>query len=238
MNRDYAKYLLDKTRQDYNLIAEDFSRTRASVPEELGKWIFQYIFAGEKVLDWGCGNGRFYEIFEKAGVDYFGIDVSEKLIEIAKNQYPRAKFQVTPAFNLPFPNNFFDKILSIAVFHHIPSKEFRLKFLKEAKRVLKPDGLLILTVWNLNPLRMILIGEWKRFFSFVNFSILKILGKSKLDFKDFYIPWRKVCQRYVHCFSKSEIEDLVKESELKIEEISILKSQKTKESNIYLIAKK
>jgi len=238
MDREYAEYLLKKTEEDYNLIADDFSRTRAFVPEELKNWIFQYIFSGEKVLDWGCGNGRFYGIFEKIGVDYFGIDVSEKLIEIAKNQYPRAKFQATSSFNLPFPDNFFDKILNIAVFHHIPSKEFRLKFLKEVKRILKPDGLLILTVWNLNPLRMILIWEWKRFFSFIKFSILKILGKSKLDLKDFYIPWRNLCQRYVHSFSKSEIEDLVKESELKIEEIGILKSQKTKESNIYLIAKK
>jgi ubiquinone/menaquinone biosynthesis C-methylase UbiE len=238
MEREYAEYLIKKIREDYNLIAEDFSRTRAFVPEEFKKWVLQYIFTGEKVLDWGCGNGRFYEIFAKMGVDYFGVDVSEKLIKIAKKQYSRAKFQVISSFNLPFPDNFFDKILSIAVFHHIPSQEFRLKFLKEARRVLKTDGILILTVWNLNPLRMVLIGEWKRFLSFLRFSILKILGKSKLDFRDFYIPWRNLCQRYVHCFSKGELEDLAKESGFKIEEIGVLKSQKTKESNIYLIAKK
>jgi ubiquinone/menaquinone biosynthesis C-methylase UbiE len=236
MEKEYAEYLLKKTKQNYNLIAEDFSRTREYIPEERKKLLLQYIMPGERVLDWGCGNGRFYEALKE--IDYYGVDISEKMIEIAKAKYPKAKFQVVEPLSLPFPNNFFDKIFSFAVFHHIPSDRFRLQFLKEARRVLKPEGFLILTAWNLNPLRMILIGEEKRFFSFIKFSILKILGKSKLDFKDFYIPWRNLCQRYVHCFSKSEIKNLVKESELKIEEIGILKSHKTKESNIYLVAKK
>ena len=238
MNPDYAEYLLEKIRQDYNLIAEDFSRTRAFVPEELKNFILQHIFAGEKILDLGCGNGRFYEIFEKMGVDYFGVDVSEKLIEIAKNKYPQAKFQVTPALNLPFPNNFFDKILSVAVFHHLPSAEFRLRYLKEARRILKPEGLLVLTVWNLNPFKMFLIGEWERALSFLKFSILKIFGKSRLDFGDFYIPWQKTCQRYIHYFTKKELQRLIEKSELKTKEIGIIKSSQTKESNIYLVAEK
>jgi len=238
MDRDYAEYLLKKTKEDYNKISEDFSRTRAFVSEEFKNWLLQYAFPGEKILDWGCGNGRFFEIFEKLGVDYFGIDISEKLIEIAKNKYPQTKFQVTSAFNLPFPDNFFDKIFSLAVFHHIPSEEFRLKFLKEAKRILKPKGLLILTVWNLNPFQMFLIGKWERALNFFKFSILKILGLSKLDFEDFYIPWRNICQRYVHYFTKNELKRLIEKSEFKIKEIGILKSQKTKESNIYLITEK
>jgi len=41
----------------------------------------------------------------------------------------------------------------LAVLHHIPSLEFRLEFLKEAKRVLRLGGLLILTVWDLKEKR-------------------------------------------------------------------------------------
>lgn len=238
MDKEYAKYLLAKIKDDYNLIAEDFSRTRAFVPKKLKNWICQYIFAGEKVLDWGCGNGRFYQVFKNLGVDYFGIDISEKLIEIAKNKYPKAKFQVASSFNLSFPDNFFDKILSIAVFHHIPSEEFRLRFLKEAKRILKPEGILVLMVWSLNPFKMLLIGQWKRTLSFFKFLILKIFGRSKLDFKDFYIPWGKTCQRYVHYFTKDELQRLIEKAELKIKEIGILRGPKTKESSIYLIAGK
>ncbi len=238
MNREYAEYLLKNTKKDYNLIAQDFSRTRAFVPEDFKNWLIQYVFSGEKVLDWGCGNGRFYELFQDYSVDYYGVDISEKMIEIAKTQYPKAKFQVVDPLSLPFPNNFFDKVFSFAVFHHIPSEEFRLQFLKEAKRILKPGGLLILTVWNLNPLKMILFGEWKRFLRFLKYLILKISGRSKLDSKDFYLPWGNICLRYIHYFTKNELKNLAEKSNFRLKEIGILKSQKTKESNIYLIAEK
>lgn len=236
MDKDYAKYLLEKTHKDYNQIAEDFSKTREYISEEIKNLLLQYIMPGERVLDWGCGNGRFNEIFQNT--DYYGVDVSEKMIKIAKNKYPNAKFKVVDPLKLPFPNNFFDKIFSLAVFHHIPSEKFRLQFLEEGKRVLKPNGIFIITVWNLNPLRMIFIGEWKRALLFIKYIFLKIFGKIKIDFKDFFIPWRDVCLRYIHCFSLSELKKLAQKSNLQIKKAGILKSQKTKETNIYIILKK
>jgi cyclopropane fatty-acyl-phospholipid synthase-like methyltransferase len=44
-------------------------------------------------------------------------------------------------------DNEFDRIISIAVLQHIPSKKYRIKFLKECLRVLNIEGKLILTVW-------------------------------------------------------------------------------------------
>ena len=149
MNRDYAQYLLKKTTQDYNLIAERFARAREKPWSEFQFLFDDYLISGERVLDVGCGNGRFYQAMEDKKVDYFGVDSSEKLIKIAKKKYPQARFQVAEALNLPFPQNFFDKVYSIAVLQHIPSQEFRLQFLGEARRVLKPNRLLILTAWNL-----------------------------------------------------------------------------------------
>ena len=114
MDIDYAKKLLEKTRQDYNLIAEDFSRTRSQVWEEL-KFLENYANENEKILDLGCGNGRLYELFREKTVDYYGVDFSEGLIEIARKRYPQFKFQVADAFNLPFSADFFDKVFNIAV---------------------------------------------------------------------------------------------------------------------------
>ncbi len=241
MNKEYAEYLLNKTKEDYNLIADDFSRTRSSIPEDFKNWLNQYIIFGEKVLDWGCGNGRFCEIFKDT--DYYGVDVSEKLIKVAKTQHPKAKFQVINLLDLPFPDNFFDKIICLAVLHHIPSEEFRIQFLKEGKRVLKPEGTLILTVWNLNPFRTILIGKWYRVFPLLTSTILKIFGISKLDFKDFFLPWRISLRRiiglrYFHWFSVNETEKLVQRIGFKIKECGVLKFKKSKETNIYLIAEK
>ena len=230
MDKDYAQYLLKKTIGDYNRIAEQFSSSRYSIWPELNLFK-EYIKEGERVLDSGCGNGRLLELFKDCNVDYIGIDNSEKLLEIARNKHPQQKFQLADSLSLPFPNDYFNKIFSIAVFHHIPSKELRLRFLKEAKRALRPDGLLILTVWNLWPRSKAL----KLIFKFAAF---KMLGKSKLDFGDIFVPWQKKTDRYVHCFTKNELKKIAKEAGFKIIKAGTLKRGEIKNCNIYLIVKK
>ena len=237
MDKNYAKYLLEKTRKDYNLIAEDFSNTRNFISEDI-IILSKYAKAGDKVLDLGCGNGRLSEAFEGKKIEYTGVDNSEKMIEIAKKRRLQAKFLVNHDLKVPFSNDYFDKVYCLAVFHHIPSKDLRIQFLDEIKRVLQPGGFIILTVWNLNPFKMILIGKKKRALSFFKHLILKVLGKSKLDFNDFFIPWKDACQRYVHYFTKGELKKLAEKSGFKIKKLGVSESPKTKESGIYLIGEK
>ncbi len=251
MEREYAEHLLKKTTENYNLIAEDYSRTRAFIPEDI-KALGNYTLEGERVLDSGCANGRLFEILRDKKVDYFGVDISKRLIEIAKEKYlyppqvfaeqkfgrARAKFQVTNALSLPFPDNYFDKIYSISVLHNIPSTEFQFRYLKEARRVLKPGGLLILRVWDF----------WKRRGALkliLKYTFLKLIGRhppaTQLDFFDVFVPWKNsegkiLIQRYFHCFTKRELENLVRESGLKIKES--WRGGKDPRTNIYLIAEK
>jgi len=230
MQKEYAEYLLKKTKEDYNLIAETFSQTRYSIWPEL-TFFRKYVKERERILDLGCGNGRLFELFKNRNVEYFGVDNVEKLIEIARKKYPEAKFLVGDALNLPFPDNYFDKVFSIAVFHHIPSGEFRLQFLKEVRRVLKQEGFLILTIW----------GLWRRATSLkllTKFTIFKIFGKSGLDFKDIFIPWQKTIDRYLHCFTKKELKNITKRAGFKIKEMGIFRRGETKNYNIYLITEK
>ena len=229
MDKEYAKYLLDKTREDYNAIADSFSNTRRFIWHGLEP-LYDYALPREKVLDLGCGNGRLLQIFKEIDINYTGTDSCEKLIEIAKKNYPSANFQVVDALNLPFPTNHFDKVYSVAVLHHIPSEELRLKFLEGIKRVLKPNGLLIITVWDL--------WRWWRMGIIFKFALLQTLGKSKLDFKDILVPWRDMCQRYIHCFTPNELEELIKKAEFKIKEAGILTVPHNKEKNFYIVAKK
>jgi len=230
MDKEYAEYLLEKTRQDYNLIAEDYASKREGIWEETRLLLDDYLISGEKVLDLGCGHGRYLPLFKEKGIDYFGIDSSEKLIKIAKDEYPGEKFQVGEALNLPFPDNFFDKIYSIAVLHHVPSEEFRLQFLKEVRRVLKPKGLLILTVWKFH--------QSKEYYLLFKYTILKLIEKSRLDWKDIFEPWGKKVKRYYHWFSERELISLVKKSNLKIKDSGITKNEIGNRQNIYLIAEK
>lgn len=235
MDKFYAQYLLKKTGEDYDLIADQFSSSRHSAWPEFNI-LGQYIKEEEKVLDLGCGNGRLFGLFKDKNIDYTGVDNSIKLIEWAKKKYPDGKFQVVDALNLPFPNNDFDKIFCIAVFHHIPSEELRSQFLKEAKRVLKPGGLLILTVWNL----------WQRKTGWrllLKYTFSKLIGKSRLDFKDIFYPWKSsggktLIQRYFHLFSKNSLKKLISGAGFKIKEADVFKREEAKNYNIYIIAEK
>lgn len=234
MDKRYAQYLLVKTRRDYNQIAEEFSRTRSFVWDEL-KPLVGYVKEGERVLDVGCGNGRLLSALKEKKINYIGIDSSGKLISIAREKFSNvenAKFLVVEALNLPFGDNYFHKAYSIAVLHHIPSLEYRLKFLEEIKRVLKPKGLLLLTVWNLKELKPLLL---------LKYTILKIIGKSNLDWGDVFYPWRSSqgdIKRYVHCFSQKELVDLAKKAGFLIKESGFLAHNKFEKANIYIIAQK
>ncbi len=214
--------MLNKVREDYNLISGDFSRTRKYPWSEI-KFLFEDVKEG-KVLDLGCGNGRFSEFLKEA--DYTGVDNSPELIKEAKEKYPHLKFLEADAFNLPFSENSFDFVFSIAVLHHIPSKELRIKFLKEAKRVLKKEGKLIITVWKFH------MRKEKRLL--LRYTILKILGKTKLDFKDILEPWGRKTQRYYHWFSKRELIKLTEEAGFKVKKSGFTK-RKNRE-NIYIVA--
>jgi tRNA (uracil-5-)-methyltransferase TRM9 len=230
MDVNYAKYLLDKTKQDYNLIAEDFSRTRFKIWPELEIVLSRHFSPEGKVLDLGCGNGRFFEYFKNKDIEYFGVDGSDKLISIAQKIYPGVNFQAADALTLPFPEGFFDRILSIAVFHHIPSQELRIKFLEESKRVLKPGGILLLTVWNFK--------EAKEFVLLLKSFLMKLLGLSKMDFGDFLEPWANKTKRYYHYFRKGELVKLAKAAGFDIVKIGLSRNEKDNRRNTYLVLRK
>ncbi len=230
MEKDVAKKLLEKTKKDYNIIAKDYSRTRGFVwdIEDLSK----YASDNDRILDLGCGNGRLLEVLKNKKIDYIGIDASEELIKIAKENYPQENFQVADALSLPFPDNYFHKVFAIRSFHHFPSKKIREQFLQEVKRVLKPNGLLILTVWSV----------WysknrKGLKQIIKNLFLKIIGKSKLDFGDALIPWNNETMRYYHFFTKIELKNLIKKAEFKIRKTWVTPGKK-KYSDIYIIAEK
>lgn len=192
-----------------------------------------YLAAGDKVLDLGCGNGRFFEILKDKNTDYLGVDSSERLIGIARAKYPQAKFQVADALSLPFPDDQFDKIYSIAVLHHIPSKELRLRFLEEAKRVLKPGGFFILTVWKPK-------DRQERFLR-ARFLLKKVFGLAGgLDIGDVIEPWfgDNRGERYVHYFSEKELASLTKQVGFEIEKLGLVKNEKGNRQNIFIAVQK
>ena len=226
MDIDYAKQILLKTVEDYNSIADKYSRVREKDWKEMDFLFDKYLDPKDRVLDSGCGNGRFYDSFIEKEVEYFGVDPSLNLIDIAKKNHPQGNFQVASGDSLPFSGNYFDKVFSIAVLHHIPSLDFRSQFLKEAKRVLKDDGYLILTVWNLKEK----VDK--------DFNLLSWFKRRKLDKGDVFLPWYGSNNTYFHCFNLEELVQLVKDSGFEVlDKGEILVGQRPY-SNFYIVAKK
>lgn len=91
-------------------------------------------FKGKKVLDHGCGTGRFGKLVQDKGADVIGIDVSEKILRTAKKYIAIKKFD---GLNIPFDDDTFDYVLSFMVFMVIKDLD---KVLSEIHRVLKPKG--------------------------------------------------------------------------------------------------
>ncbi|MEM5883048.1 MAG: class I SAM-dependent methyltransferase [Candidatus Aenigmatarchaeota archaeon] len=104
----------------------------------------------KKVLDLGCGSGRHLVYLAKHGFEVYGIDIAKHGIKIARNwlkeENLKAELRVGDIYKkLPYPDNFFDGIVSIATLHHNRIEKIR-KLMKEIERVLKPGGLIFITV--------------------------------------------------------------------------------------------
>ena len=137
---------ISRTIQTYNEYAKKYFHINYSIDviKELLN-IFIENLKGNKILDIGCGPGRDAKFFSDLGYDVTGIDLSEKLLEIAKKNAPKARFYLMDMRNLDFPENTFDGIWACASFLHIPRKDAQ-KTLNEFYRVLRPSGVMYLSV--------------------------------------------------------------------------------------------
>lgn len=128
----------------YESISKHFSNTRAYT----WNWVDNFIYSlteNSFILDVGCGNGRnmMYNNYK-----FLGIDNCQGFIDICRQK----NLNVLQAnmMNIPLPNNTFDAIISIASFHHLSTTENRIKCLLELKRLIKKDGIILLSIWSIN----------------------------------------------------------------------------------------
>lgn len=104
----------------------------------------------KKVLDLGCGSGRHLVFLAKNGFEVYGIDIAKHGIKIAKEWLKRerlkADLRVGDIYKrLPYKDNFFDAIISIKTLHHGKIEWIR-RAIKEIKRILRPNGLIFVTI--------------------------------------------------------------------------------------------
>lgn len=105
-------------------------------------------FEGQKVLDAGCGDGRFCYEMRKENVEMSGVDYSHNAIQFARAFCPAVTFYVEDLKKPNFPH-LFDAITMVEVLEHIDPADIPL-ILKNLRAALKKDGKLIITVPSIN----------------------------------------------------------------------------------------
>jgi ubiquinone/menaquinone biosynthesis C-methylase UbiE len=129
---------------------EEFFETGAEVVHGL-EWELRRFPAGAnrrawRALEIGCGPGRLMRPMSRHFGEIHGIDVSDEMIRRAAANLQgiaHAHVHHTSGADLaPFADESFQFVYSYAVFQHIPSREVVMQYLREARRVLRPAGLL------------------------------------------------------------------------------------------------
>jgi tRNA (uracil-5-)-methyltransferase TRM9 len=152
---------------------------------------------GGRLLNIGCGHGADFLPF-KTGFELHGIDFSGRMLQQAQRYAAKFDFHaqlVTADIRqLPYADNTFDRVIAIATYHHIETKD-RLPAFQELKRVLKPGGEAYVTVWN----------RWQPRFWFKHQQLL--------------VPWKmkeETLYRYYNLFTRGQLVKLAEKAGFEI----------------------
>ena len=229
MDSSTTNLLIKLNKQFYQTFASQFSATRERLQPGVIR-ILETIPLGANILDLGCGNGELARELGRRGHlgQYLGLDFSKELLDVARAgslESPNISFALADlsdskwddsvdsgrwTVNSEIPS--FNFIIAFAVFHHLPSRELRIKTFKKVHRLLPPNGRLIHSNWQFlnSPRFKARVQPWDAI----------DLDADKVDSGDYLLDWRRGGHglRYVHQFSEQELHDLAAKSSFKVVE--------------------
>lgn len=134
-------------RETYNRIAEDWFKDHHTDTwwQEGTEFFISKLNSGATILDVGCGAGVKSRYLKDKGFNVFGIDFSDKFIDIAKRESPDISFQVVDIFDIDKLGQTFDALFVQAVLLHIPKSKIK-EVLGNLKNKINPNGLLYIAV--------------------------------------------------------------------------------------------
>ena len=138
--------------------------------------------SGDKILDVGCGKGfMLYDFFKlNPQFDIYGIDISEYAVSNCIESL-KGKLKVGNAVSLPYPDKYFDLVISINTHHNLDGEDI-IKAFNELQRVTKKNSYVVLDAysnekekeellnWNLTAKTIKHVDDWKKFFEKINFK--------------------------------------------------------------------
>lgn len=144
----------ESERQGWSARAQVYEHTTAkattqSIPALLAA---VHLFHGAKLLDIGCGLGYVAGAAATLSAKAKGLDFSSEMVETAKLRFPEIPFEVGDAEKLTDANCIYDAVASNIALFHITNP---MKAIKEAFRVLKPNGYFAFSQWCAPPESML-----------------------------------------------------------------------------------
>ncbi|MBI1806089.1 MAG: class I SAM-dependent methyltransferase [Ignavibacteria bacterium] len=121
--------------------------------EQRGSAALKMIEGGDRFLDIGCGEGTLAMQVQNRFKEVHGIDISEDAVRLANQngvKATRVNLNIEP---IPYPDNYFDTVVSLDVIEHVFDP---IRFLKEIHRVLRRDGYTIISTPNIRKIQRIL----------------------------------------------------------------------------------
>lgn len=186
-------FLREYVEDAYDLISRQFDKTRAYMWKRTQEFL-NVIPKDANIVDIGCGNGKNIIYLKNLGYENIkGCDISQAQTDICIGK----QLNVIKADNLklPYNDNEFDFVISVAVVHHFHTFDLRKTAINELIRICKPYGKILIQVWGDNA-----IGT----------SVDKKIIIN--DNNDVLIPWHNTdgelkAQRYYHLFKQGELEN-------------------------------
>ena len=124
----------------------------------------RFLKPGARMLEGGCGRGQYVAYYTARGANVVGLDFARDWLTAIHAEAPALKLCAGDVGTLPFKDGIFDLYYSGGVVEHFEGGADRA--LAEARRVLKPDGILLISVPYFSPLRHALAffrrSEWRR----------------------------------------------------------------------------
>ncbi|HCB50116.1 MAG TPA: hypothetical protein DEP47_11480 [Chloroflexi bacterium] len=207
MQEEIVERLLAINRDFYLKFATSFAETRAH-PQPGFYQLIEFIPKPcKKMLDVGCGEGRFGRfVLNRNLIDqYTGVDFSQEIIDIAKDSM-KGEFFLRELSRYGSLNGLgeFNLIVCLATMQHIPGRSNRLNLLREMGTHLTAKGIIFLSNWQFldSERQRRKVTDWSK----VN------IDPTKLEENDFLIAWQRdgTGFRYVNFINSDEMEWLAK----------------------------
>ncbi|CAE7802109.1 Alkylated DNA repair protein alkB-like 8 [Symbiodinium microadriaticum] len=231
---------VENVHKVYDAIASHWNHTRYKAWPKVEAFI-RGLPRGSLVADLGCGNGKNLPHVKEAGCFPVASDISGPLAEIAAKEHGVC-CMVSDCLCAPLRNGSFDAVLSIAVLHHLSTEPRRVQALREAARLLRPGGQLLVYCWSYEQddqrsrsrhrfQAQDVLVPW----SFRTPGVKKAAGGTSKGGRDETLlkdsaggdedggSWEEkppVCQRYCHVYREGELQELLEQ----LPELEVLES--------------